>query len=242
MRTLYLDCFSGISGDMTISALVDLGIDSEWFLQQLMSLPILSGEIDLKFGNTIKKGVRARTFKVIEKKPAHHHRSYKDIKQMIKTAKLDPAVSIMATNIFQHIAVAEAKIHNKEIEAVHFHEVGAIDSIIDIIGVSLLIEKLRPEKIICSPITLGFGQVDCQHGRYPVPAMATLEILKSTPVLGGVINEELTTPTGAAIVKELAGSFSQSLPKMTVDKIGYGAGEKDLMDQPNVLRLILGET
>jgi pyridinium-3,5-bisthiocarboxylic acid mononucleotide nickel chelatase len=241
MRTLYFDCFSGISGDMTIAALIDLGIDSEWFIQRLKSMPILSNDIELIFGNDVKKGVLARTFKVIEKKPAQHHRSYKDIKQMIKTANLDPYVSNLATNIFQHIAMAESKIHNKEIDDVHFHEVGAIDSIIDIIGVSLLIEKLNLEKIICSPITLGYGKVNCQHGIYPVPAMATLEILKSTPVVGGEINGELTTPTGAAIIKELADGFSPSLPKMTVHKIGYGAGEKDLVDQPNVLRVVFGE-
>lgn len=241
MRTLYFDCFSGISGDMTIAALIDLGIDSEWFIQHLKSLPFLSDDISLEFGNDVKKGVSAKTFKVVEKKPTHHHRSFKDIKEMINAAKLNPSVTKLALSIFQHVAVAESKIHHTEIDQVHFHEVGAIDSIVDIIGVALLIEKLDLEKIICSPITLGFGQVNCQHGIYPVPAMATLEILKSTPVVGGDINSELTTPTGAAIIKEIADHFSPSLPKMIVQKIGYGAGEKDLADQPNVLRVVLGE-
>ncbi|MBT4286113.1 MAG: nickel pincer cofactor biosynthesis protein LarC [Deltaproteobacteria bacterium] len=242
MKTLYFDCFSGISGDMTIAALIDLGVDSEWFLQKMKSLPFLSDEVYLEIASDVKKGVKARTFKVIEKKTAENHRSYKNIKQLINSTNLKPAISDLAISIFEHIAIAESKIHNKELDQVHFHEIGAIDSIVDIVGASLLIDKLNPEKIVCSPITLGFGTVKCQHGIYPVPAMATLEILKSVPVLGGQENGELTTPTGAAIVKTLADCFEPAMPKMTVHQIGYGAGTKDLKEQPNILRIVLGDT
>jgi len=242
MKTLYFDCFSGISGDMTIAALIDLGVDSEWFLQKLNSLPFLSNKIDLLIASDVKKGVKARTFKVIEKSASENHRSYKDIKQLIESADLKPAVSALAINIFEHVALAESKIHNKEIDQVHFHEVGAIDSIVDIVGAALLIDKLNPERIVSSPITLGFGTVKCQHGIYPIPAMATLEILKSIPVIGGQEEGELTTPTGAAIVKTLADSFEPAMPKMTVHQIGYGAGERNLKEQPNVLRVVLGES
>lgn len=242
MKTLYFDCFSGISGDMTIAALIDLGIDSEWFLQKVKSLPFITDEIDLEIGRDIKKGVKAKTFKVIEKELAKNHRSYRNIKHLIETSDLKPAVSARALNIFEHIAIAESKIHNKEIDQVHFHEVGAMDSIVDIIGVSLLIDKLNPERIICSPITLGFGTVKCQHGTYPIPAMATLEILKSVPVVGGREDSELTTPTGAAIIKTLVDSFESAIPKMTVLHIGYGAGERNLKEQPNVLRIVSGES
>ncbi|MBP3040502.1 nickel pincer cofactor biosynthesis protein LarC [Bacillaceae bacterium Marseille-Q3522] len=252
MKILYFDCFSGISGDMTIGALIDLGADIQLLDSELKKLDI-QDEYSLKVDKTIKKGIAATKFDVLpaiinsdqyrHQQPAqckvHHHRHYSDIVKMIKKANYNENIESMALAIFQKIGQAEAKIHNIPIEKVHFHEVGAIDSIIDIVGLCILIDYLKVTKIVSSAIPVGNGIIKIAHGNYPVPAPATLEILKGVPLKETELEGELTTPTGAGIVSSLAEKFC-SFPPMKVESIGYGAGTKDFPEHSNVLRIILG--
>lgn len=256
-RILYLNCLAGISGDMTIGALLDLGLDQAAFVQELGKVKV--GGYELKIEKNQKNGITGTDFDVIIKKPDdhhhehshhdeghhdadhhdHHHRNLADIEKLIDDSDLDEPVKKMSKEIFLYVAKAEAKVHDKPIDQVHFHEVGAIDSIVDIIGVAILIQQLNLDKIISSPIHIGTGFVNCAHGNIPVPAPATLEILKGIPVYSTGIRSELVTPTGAAIVKALAEEF-QEMPMMEIDKIGYGLGTKDL-EITNVLRVVTGK-
>ena len=239
MKILYLDLFSGIAGDMTLSALVDLGADPALIMEQAKLLGI--GEFRLQFNPVIKQGVSGLHLTLLEPHPHLHHASFKTIQALIEGAGLSSKVSDHALAIFKLIAIAEGKIHNQAIEKVHFHEVGAADSLLDILGVCLALEQLQPDLILASPVELGHGSLTCQHGVYPVPAPAALEILKGVPVRGGSQAHELTTPTGAAIIKHFVTEFSAGMPAMKVEKIGYGAGTLDLNDRPNILRAIWGE-
>nr|WP_295970842.1 nickel pincer cofactor biosynthesis protein LarC [uncultured Bacillus sp.] len=251
MKTLYFDCFSGISGDMTIGALIDLGADIQYFEKELKKLNI-DEEYSLKWEKVVKKGISATKFDVIlsEKQTnnhdgehlhhhEHHHRHYSDIVTMIKNAKFKDNVQTMALSIFEKIGRAEAKIHNIPFEKVHFHEVGAIDSIIDIVGTCILLEQLGITKIVSSPVPVGNGCVKIAHGLYPVPAPATLEILKGLPIKKTEIEGEVTTPTGAGILSALSEEYGP-IPSFNVVSIGYGAGTKDFPEHSNVLRIILG--
>src|SRR5690625_5270376 len=170
----------------------------------------------------------------------HNHRSYKHIVKMIKSAQFSAKVENDALRIFKKIGEAEAKIHGVALENVHFHEVGAVDSIIDIVGTAILLEQLRIDKVISSFIPVGSGSIHIDHGVYPVPAPATLEILKGIPISASELKGELTTPTGAAIVAELADEFS-TVPTMKVESVGYGAGTRNYPKHPNVLRVMIGE-
>lgn len=240
MRILYLHCFSGISGDMTIGALVDAGADRQYVEEELNKLPIDPFSIEWKRVN--KSGISALKFEVIPDSahPPKHHRHYADITEMIRKANLSEKVTAMSLAIFEKIGRAEAKIHGVALERVHFHEVGAIDSIVDIVGSALAIDSLQLDKIIASPIALGTGNVSCDHGQYPVPAPATLEMMRGIPILQSDLPYELTTPTGAGIIAGIAEGFSEGLPAMITDAIGYGAGTRDLPRQPNVLRAVVG--
>lgn len=252
MRIAYLDCFSGISGDMLLAALVDAGADRDRIEGELRKLSL--GDFRLEWKKVIKAGVSALKLDVIdETAPAqqpfktlkvlgshdHNHRGYKEIVEMIKAADLAPRVTARALAIFERIAVAEAKIHHVPVETVHFHEVGALDSIVDVVGISLGLEELEIEQLYSGPIPTGNGYVRCDHGLYPVPAPATMEMLVGIPLRKTDINKELTTPTGAGVAAALVREFGP-LPSMTVETIGYGAGTRDLPDQPNVLRLLVG--
>ncbi|WP_208592189.1 nickel pincer cofactor biosynthesis protein LarC [Gracilibacillus suaedae] len=250
-KTLYFDCFSGISGDMTIAALLDTGISLEWLENQLKALH-LEKEYQLKLGKTVKNGIHSNQFDVIYEEEHyhhahshhhdhfHHHRHYKDIVDLIENSELNESVKNMSLDMFRVIGEAEAKIHGMSLENVHFHEVGAIDSIIDIVGTAILIDELEIDRIVSSPIPVGSGHIHIDHGVYPVPAPATLEVLKGVPLKESTITGELTTPTGAAIIKTLAMEFS-TMPNIIVDKIGYGAGTKAFDHHPNVLRVVIGE-
>ncbi|RBW67956.1 nickel pincer cofactor biosynthesis protein LarC [Bacillus taeanensis] len=245
MRTLYFDCFSGISGDMTIGALLDLGGDAARLKTELAKLNIET-EYELKWEKVVKKGVSATKFDVIltnHQEDHHHHhdhhRHYSDIVEMITGADLNENVTKMALSIFEKIGRAEAKIHNMPFEKVHFHEVGAVDSIVDIVGTCILLDALDISQIAASPVPVGNGRIRIAHGLYPVPAPATLEVLKGIPIQQTDIKGELTTPTGAGILSALVHEFG-SLPSCTAEAIGYGAGTKDFPDHPNVLRVILG--
>lgn len=240
MRVLYFDCFSGISGDMTLAALADAGADREYIEQELSKIPFERFELQWKQVN--KKGITALKLDVIlhpEEKPVHH-RHYSEIKAMINETDFHPQVKAYSHAIFEKIAKAEAKIHGVSMDNVHFHEVGAIDSIADVIGTALAIHSLEPDLIMSSPVPLGSGTIWCDHGLYPVPAPATLEIMKGIPLAETDIDKELTTPTGAGIIAGLAERFAAGYPSMTVEQIGYGAGTRDLPHQPNVLRVVLG--
>ena len=240
MKTLFFDCFSGISGDMSVAALLDLGIEFDEVNHEAKKI-LPEASIHLSTSTTKKCGVSALKFDVNPPFPDTKVHTFADIKQLISGSSLSSSVRELSIEIFASVAAAESHVHGIPIDNVHFHEVGAFDSIMDIICFSVAFTSLNIDEVISTPIPLGFGTVECQHGSYPVPAMATLEILRSIPVYGGDHPKELTTPTGAAIISTIANSFSKTLPEMKVSKIGYGAGTRDLVNQPNVLRVILGE-
>ena len=241
MKTLYFDCFSGISGDMSIGALIDIGVEFEMIKYELERLFSKKQPIDLSITRLVKCSVSALKFHVHSPFPETNLHGFEEIKAFIEHSKLTVGVKSLSTKIFENLAKAESQIHGIPIEKIHFHEIGAFDSVIDIVGFSVAFRSLGIKNVISSPIALGYGLVQCQHGKYPIPAMATLELLRSAPIYGGDHECELTTPTGAAIITTVATGYSEKLPKMQVEKIGYGAGTKDLEGQPNVLRVVCGK-
>lgn len=313
MKILYFDCFAGISGDMAIGAMIDLGVDPQWLTQELAKLNLQGYRLEI--GPDEKKGIAGTRFKVVlsdsqgvetedpglmgcpedhshehehDHEPeqghdhehdhdhshehahdhshdhnhdhdhdhshehthgtepstphAHHHRSYGDIRQLILDSPLDDEAKGTALQIFHRIARAEAKVHGKTLETVHFHEVGAVDSIVDIVGVALCLQSLAVDRIYCSPVHAGSGFIKCAHGFMPVPAPATLEIFTESELrpYATHLKGEFTTPTGAAILAETAIPLA-GLPSVKILKTGYGAGTKDF-EIPNMLRLILAES
>lgn len=244
MRVLYYDCFSGISGDMHLGALLDLGVDSTYLKQELSKLS-LDDAFSLDIQKSSKKGISGTrvdvklTPKWSANRHHHEHRTLSDIEAIIANSTLCDAVKERTLKMFWAVAVAEGKIHGKEPHEVGFHEVGAVDSIVDIVGAAICLESLHVKKIIASKIELGGGFVQCAHGTLPVPAPATLEILKNVPVTLGRVAFETTTPTGAAIIKANVDTFSDT-PSFIIEKIGYGIGHKEFAI-PNVLRVLLGE-
>lgn len=247
MKTLYFDCFSGVSGDMIVGALVDAGGDIAHLENELKKLKI-EDEYTLKFTKVVKNGITSTKFDVVLTDTHHHldnhdhhhdHRSYKHIVKMIQQAQFTERTETLALRIFEKIGIAEGKIHGVPLDDVHFHEVGAVDSIIDIVGSAILLDQLNLDAVYASPIPVGSGKIHIDHGIYPVPAPATLEILRGVPLSKSDVQGELATPTGAAIVVVLAESFG-TLPAMTVEKIGYGAGTRTFKSHPNVLRVMIG--
>ncbi len=244
MKIAYFDCFSGISGDMTLGALVDLGLDQDYIESELLKLK-LNG-YKLSFKNVKKHGISGTKAQVEllhheHQDRQHHGRHLSDIKKLIEESKLDDNIKQKAISIFINLGEAEAKVHNVNIEEVHFHEVGAIDSIVDIVGSVIGITALNIEKIYSSPLPLGGGFAKSSHGVIPIPAPATVELLKGIPIRETSIQSELVTPTGAAIIVTLASGFG-SIPEMTVENVGYGSGSKDFNEQPNMLRIITGKS
>ncbi|WP_226035401.1 LarC family nickel insertion protein [Aquibacillus saliphilus] len=305
MKTLYFDCFSGVSGDMVIGALLDAGADFNRLEKELKKLDI-EEEYKLQQGKVVKNGITSTKFDVVlnnqnhpdnhqhshveegdhkhlhshehshthththsdedghhqhihqhehthhihDAEHSHHHhhdghhdhahRSYQDIVTMIKQAGLTEQVEAMALKIFRKIGEAEGHIHGLPLETVHFHEVGAVDSIVDIVGTAILMNDLEIKIVKSSPVAVGSGKIHIDHGVYPVPAPATLEILKGVPVQHSDLKAELATPTGAAIVAVLTEEFG-TIPSMEIKSIGYGAGTKTFPNHPNVLRVIIGE-
>lgn len=242
MKILYYDCFSGISGDMNLGAMLDLGVDPKYLLKELGKLSV--GSYQLQVSQDKRGGITGtKVDVVVPSKSAGHHvheRTFSDIARLIKQSKLSANVKKVSLDIFTRLARAEAKIHGQKIEKVHFHEVGAIDSIVDIVGAAVSLDYLKVDQVISSPVQLGSGVIHCSHGTLPVPAPATAEVLQGIPVRTGLIPFEATTPTGAAIIASIASSFTEKLD-FTPLKIGYGLGSKDSA-VPNVLRLFLGET
>ncbi|KAA5540667.1 nickel pincer cofactor biosynthesis protein LarC [Roseiconus nitratireducens] len=237
-RFAFFDCFSGISGDMSLAALIDLGADPAQIQAAVRSMGL--PDLNIRVAETKKCGFRALGVQ-IEHPPEHAHRHLHHITEMIDRAdQIDPDAKALAKRIFGHVAVAEAKVHGTTLEKVHFHEVGAIDSIGDIVGVAVAVTALNISSAMALPVPTGTGSIRIAHGTVSVPAPATAEILTGIPVVSTDIRAELTTPTGAAILKELCGEFGP-LPAMTVDRIGYGAGTMDLPEQANLLRVLLGQ-
>src|SRR5882724_13164375 len=230
MRIAYLDCASGISGDMTLGALVDAGAELATIQAGIDSLGLPSCR--LVRTEVKKKGFRATQI-TIEHEPEHKHRHLHHITAMIDGSTLTARQKDLAKRIFQKLAEAEAKVHDSTIEKVHFHEVGAVDSIADIVGAAIGWDLLGVERIVCSPVPTGSGFVEIAHGRCSIPAPATAELLKGVPLAESSVPCELTTPTGAAIIATLVQSFGP-VPAMKIDRIGYGAGQKDLEEQANL--------
>jgi pyridinium-3,5-bisthiocarboxylic acid mononucleotide nickel chelatase len=253
MNILYYDCFSGISGDMHLGAMIDLGVDRHYLANELKKLPVNGYELSVHQDQ--RRGISGTRVDVIiteEDHQAHlhhaaghahqgeqhqHQRSYRDIVTLITNSSLNDNIKKIGKRIFLLLAQAEGTIHNTSIEEVHFHEVGAVDSIVDIVGAAICIDCLNPDKIIASPLELGSGFVDCAHGIFPVPAPATLEILKNKPVKVGAIPFEATTPTGAAILAAVVGEFVDTF-SFVPQKTAYGIGHRD-HTIPNVLRVCL---
>jgi uncharacterized protein (TIGR00299 family) protein len=236
-KIAYLDCFSGISGDMFLGALLDAGLSFEELKKGLGSLPLDGYGLEMK--REMKGSLSATHFIVNVEEEGHTHRHLEDIRKIIREGSLSKDVQDKGIRIFESIAREEGRIHNHAPEKVHFHEVGAVDSIIDVLGTVLGIECLGIDTLYASSLPVGSGFVETEHGRIPVPAPATMALLEGIPVYGSGLNKELVTPTGAALVKGLASSFG-TLPPMIVEKVGYGAGTRDLPDRPNLLRIIIG--
>jgi uncharacterized protein (TIGR00299 family) protein len=267
MRIAYLDCFSGISGDMFLGALLDAGVPFELFEKTVAGLRI---DAQLERSRVERAGITATKFDVIvggekdlpreeywaairaqgsgsrgEHSHQKHHkrahgRSLSEILELIAAADISERAKQLGSEIFLALGTAEAKIHNVNLESIHFHEVGAADAVVDIVCAAVGAEALAVEQFIASPLNVGGGTVRCAHGELPVPAPATLELLKGAPIYSGDIQKELVTPTGAAIVKVLASGFGPR-PIMTTDRTGYGAGARDFAGHPNVLRISIGE-
>jgi uncharacterized protein (TIGR00299 family) protein len=239
MRVLHFDCFSGVSGDMVLASLLDLGADEQRVRAGLDGTGLTGYELTVE--KVTKGGIAATSVTVAVTDEAPAHRNLADIENMIDGSALNDGVKEKSKKVFHRLAETEARIHGTTPDRIHFHEVGATDSIIDVVGSMLALDSLEIGEIFCSPIHLGAGEVRCQHGTLPVPAPATVELLQGVPVYSQGIQTELTTPTGAALVSSIARKFGP-IPAMTVEAVGYGAGKKDLKERPNVLRTVLGET
>ncbi len=241
MKTLYFDCSSGISGNMTLGALTEIIGDEKYLVNELKKLNVDGYHIDIS--KKVKNGITGTYVDVILEYEHHHHehRNLEDINKIIDNSSLDEKVKDLSKRIFMRVANAESKVHNKPLDEIHFHEVGAIDSIVDIVGTAILINKINPNKIISSVVNDGYGFIECAHGTISVPVPATSEIFSASNVRFRQIDidTELVTPTGAAIIAELANEFT-TLPEMNVTKIGWGAGLKELKI-PNILKVYYGE-
>jgi len=239
-RIIYFDCFSGISGDMILGALVSIGVDIKEIKYFLKSLNLKGYKVHSR---QVKRDgfIGTKVNVVLNQTPpkAHRTRSFNDIKSLIENSDLPRIVKLNSIAIFRRIGKVEAKVHGTTINRIHFHEVGAIDSIIDIVGGSLAMNLLNADLIVSSPINTGEGIVKCDHGVLPVPAPATLELLKGIPCYSSGVKKELTTPTGAAFIGNFAEKFG-SLPNMEILSTGYGAGTHEIKKMPNLLRVVLG--
>ena len=244
MKIVYFDCFSGASGDMILGALIDAGFNQKELTEELKKLGINNYELSSK--KVLRSAITGTKFDVSIKEDTandehHRRRTLKDISRLINESSLSESIKRDSIRIFENLANAEAKVHNTLPEEVHFHEVGAIDSIVDIVGAVIAFDSLKIENIYFSPIRTGTGFVKCHHGQFPVPAPATIEILKGHHVISTNIQRELTTPTGAAILTTL-GVNVEMCPEITLHQIGYGAGSHEIPQIPNLLRVMIGET
>ncbi|HWT03449.1 MAG TPA: nickel pincer cofactor biosynthesis protein LarC [Pyrinomonadaceae bacterium] len=238
MKTLYFDCFAGASGDMILGALIGVGVDPRLLTEQLSLLDVPGYEVS--FETVDRSGISAtRALVRTDEERAHRHLSH--ILKIINDSRLADSVKERAARIFTRLAEAEAKIHNVPVERIHFHEVGALDAIVDVVGACVGFELLNVERFVSSELHVGSGMVEMAHGRFPVPPPAVAELLKDAPVYSSDIRGELVTPTGAAVISTVCSEFGP-LPKMRIERTGYGAGGREYENFPNVLRLMLGES
>jgi uncharacterized protein (TIGR00299 family) protein len=237
MKAAYFDCFSGISGDMTLGALVDAGCPLQLLRSKLQGLQVPGWQI---FAEKVWKNGMSATHVRVTTEDTHTHRSLSTILNIIASSNLDKTVKQRASAIFTKLGEAEAVVHDVPLEKIHFHEVGAVDAIVDIVGACIGFSELGIEKFVCSPLNVGGGTAKMAHGILPVPAPATARLLVDKPTYSNGAQKELVTPTGAAIVATLCDSFGPQ-PAMSVSAVGYGAGTADLEGQPNVLRIMVGE-
>jgi uncharacterized protein (TIGR00299 family) protein len=236
-RTLHIDCFSGISGDMMLGALLDVGVPEVIVQESLQSLE-LPGRLVVE---RVRKSGFAAVKIHVETPHEHPHRHLSDIRRILDRGRLTPGARQIADKMFVRLGQAEAESHGIPIERVHFHEVGAVDSIFDFVGIATAIDWLKPTWISSTPVPTGQGWVNCEHGKLPIPAPAVARLLAGVPLANCPIDAELTTPTGAAVIATLVNEFTRQ-PKLVIEKVGTGAGTRDLVEQPNVLRLMLGST
>ncbi len=234
----YFDCERGIAGDMIIAAMLDAGVKEGEFLRELKKLN-LSG-YDIKIYQAKRCNIRAKRFDVIVTDKQEHHRNLSDITEIIKSSSLSDCTKARSLEIFNKLGQAEAKVHGCDISDIHFHEIGAIDSIIDIVGACICIEQLEIDRIFYSKIATGKGTIKCAHGLLPVPAPATAELLTGKRIFTGQGEGELSTPTGVAIITSL-GEQLRAMPEMELIDVGYGAGAREYQEQPNVLRVFVGK-
>lgn len=237
MKIVYLDCFSGISGDMFLGALLDAGLSLDLLKEGLQGLGL--GGYEIKARREDRHHLFGTRVSVLVDDHRHAHRDLKRIRTLIREADLPETVREKSIQIFESLARVEGEIHDRPAEEVHFHEVGAVDSIVDIVGTVYGLSRLHIQEVIASPLPLGSGFIKSAHGIIPVPAPATLALLTGVPVTAAGTQTEMVTPTGAALVRGLAASFGR-MPPMTIDAIGYGVGTRDLPDRPNLLRLLIG--
>ncbi|MCK4425349.1 MAG: nickel pincer cofactor biosynthesis protein LarC, partial [Deltaproteobacteria bacterium] len=237
MRQAFLDCFSGISGDMFLGALIGAG----WPEQELMSLPEKLGldSTAVEIQEVKRQGIKGIQVKVSGTGP-QPFRNLRDVEVILERSDLQPKIIQLSLKVFNLLAQVEAKVHGCSLEDVHFHEIGAVDTLVDIVGTISGLDHLSVGKIYCSPIPLARGWIDCEHGRLPLPAPASAELLKNVPVYGVDAEWELVTPTGGALIKVLTDHF-RTFPEMGVERIGYGAGSRDISQWPNLLRIWLGK-
>ena len=239
MKILYYDCFAGISGDMNLGALIDLGVDSNYLIAELQKLQIEGFHLEIQ--KDIRRGISGTKATVVIENPENEkHRHLRHVVELINQSSLSSEVKSRSLKIFDLIAEAEAKVHNISKQAVHFHEVGALDSIADIVGAAICLDYLKVDKVMSSPIQLGGGMVKCAHGLMPVPAPATALIVQDVPVRTGLVQHEASTPTGAAILVAMVDEFTDQID-FSIQKTGYGIGQRDISEVPNVLRVYLLE-
>ncbi len=237
MKTLYFDCFAGASGDMILGAMIAAGVDTEVFKRELALLDVSGYSIDFEIVD--RSGLSA-THAIVATEPEQSHRHLSGIEKIINDSRLSSRVKELAARIFRRLAEAEAQVHNIAVEKVHFHEVGALDAILDIVGAAICFELLGIERFMSSPLHVGSGVVEMAHGRFPVPPPAVAELLKGVPAYATDIVGELVTPTGAAIITTVCTEFGP-MPQLTIEQSGYGAGTRTYEKFPNALRVIIGD-
>lgn len=236
MRALHFDCFSGISGDMTLGALIDVGADADAIRRAIDSFGL---PITLEIERVRRNGIAAARVEVVAP-DQDEHRFLPEVERILTASALTIPQRELAIRIFRKLAEAEAAVHGMPIDRVHFHEVGALDSIADIAGVAVAFDSLGVERVTCRSVPPGSGTVKCAHGIMPVPAPATAKLLQGMPLATAPVKGELVTPTGAAILATIVNEFTDQ-PQMTIERIGCGAGKRDPIEQPNVLRVFLGQ-
>ena len=238
MKTLYFDCFAGASGDMILGAMVAAGVDPSVLSEELSRLNVAGFSVNFE---TVTRSGLSATYARVETTDEHKHRHLSDIKQIIESSSVSDAAKKLSIEIFTRLAEAEAKVHNEPVEHVHFHEVGALDAIVDIVGAAICFDLLKIDRFVCSPLHVGSGTIQMAHGRFPVPPPAVAELIKGVPFYSTDIEGELLTPTGAAIITTVCKEFGP-IPQLITNATGYGAGTRQYKDFPNVLRVLIGET